>query len=146
MSQGTRRHTFVNSDDYKLPNGSTNWNAVRSARIRNGEICDQCGDPVIFHKGHQTTCGDCESLSNDPDEVSHSDYVRCPHCGKFWRPSDTEDYKCYGDGEHSLSCGHCGEDFEVTTYVSYSFTSPARTLAGDPEANMNGEDEEDEDE
>jgi hypothetical protein len=30
----------------------------------------------------------------------------------------------FEEGEHKVSCDECGHDFEVSTYVSHTFTSP----------------------
>jgi hypothetical protein len=49
-------------------------------------------------------------------------HVRCPKCGHFM--GDPCDLGLYEEGEHELSCDHCGEDFAVESSSSWTFTSP----------------------
>lgn len=118
----------VKLDDHKLADGNIDWSAYRLAQKANGEICTKCGGYVsIFGgNGHPDQCHDCKSLTESSEEVSHHDIIRCPACGHEMNVSDFEDGRLYGDGEHNVSCDECDHDFEVSTSVSYTFTSPAR--------------------
>lgn len=59
-------------------------------------------------------------------EVSHGDYIRCPACGSRIVVHDGDSYELLSDGEHEVMCNECEFEFEITTDVTYAFTSPAR--------------------
>ena len=124
---------MVEFNDFKREDGSIDWEACRKAEVAAGERCKTCGSsvytprfgisidsPVIGPKD----CGECSDIGK-PEELSHSQYFRCPKCGHFNDPGYTENYKLFEDGEHEVGCGECDHDFTVSTSVSYDFTSPA---------------------
>lgn len=117
---------------YKKKDGSFDaaaYNAAyreeREVRKQNGELCSRCERFIIFAKAYPQTCDQCKSLQ-DPKEVSHDKEVRCPKCGHSWDPYEHEDYKVLNDGTHDVTCPDCEHDFEVRTWVSHTFVSPAR--------------------
>lgn len=118
---------MVKIDDYRLEDGSIDWKALKEAEINAGERCPQCHTWIssLFNtKKHKHLCTECEDLIQSNEEVSHSSRLRCPSCKYSWEISDGEDYQCYEDGEHDVTCGSCGHEFVVNTSVSYTFTSP----------------------
>jgi DNA-directed RNA polymerase subunit RPC12/RpoP len=117
---------MINFEDYKKENGDIDWKAYKAAQIAAGERCPKCDSrmsTLFNNKKYEHLCSECESLAEN-EELSHSSYIRCPKCKESWDPSDREDYDCYQDGEHSVTCSSCNHEFEVSTSVSYLFTSP----------------------
>ena len=126
-------------DDFKKPNGDIDWTAYHEAEVQAGERCMKCRSHIfasmfrgIFggkdrEYGPQL-CGSCKSLTDDEDhEVTHDDYIRCPHCGHLDQISDWDcDYyrEKYEDGEHTVYCSECEKEYEITTHCSFSYTSP----------------------
>jgi DNA-directed RNA polymerase subunit RPC12/RpoP len=109
-------------DDYKKPNGDIDWNSYHAAQKASGEVCSQCGNYLVWGKGHPDRCGSCKAL-DDSGEVSHHSTIRCPACGHQMEASDHE---LYEDGAHDVVCGECDHEFEVEVSISFTFTSPAR--------------------
>lgn len=121
-----------NIADFKDASGKVDWTAYhaasnreRQAEIDRGMWCYQCHAYIIFSNGHRTKCAQCNRLDG-PEEVRHDKFVRCPACVATFEPSDADYYSLYRDGEHTVHCPHCSAEFEITTHVSYTFTSPAR--------------------
>jgi hypothetical protein len=59
-----------------------------------------------------------------PEELCHSDLVRCPKCCQTFNPGESDCHELYGDGEHEICCEECNHTFEISTHVSYTFVSP----------------------
>ncbi len=123
---------MISFADYKKPDGSVDWEryrvaqrAEREAEVNAGKWCSRCGHYLLFAKGHPNKCQECKSL-DEPGEVQHHKFIRCPKCGRSFDPSDADYYSVYGDGEHKVTCGDCSHQFEISTRVSYTFTSPAK--------------------
>jgi DNA-directed RNA polymerase subunit RPC12/RpoP len=123
---------MLDLDKFKKPDGtwdSAAFNAAREQergeRRANGELCSQCWAFMLWPVGHPRRCGECEAIDK-PAELRHHSQIRCPQCGYHWRVGDSDDYEVYGEGTHPVTCGRCEADFEVVTYVSHTFTSPAR--------------------
>lgn len=117
---------MIHMEDYRRGDGSVDWERYRAAQVAAGEICSRCHS---YRAGLSAVgpalCWQCRAL-DAPEAVDHDSFVRCPKCGESWDPSDYDDREVYADGEHELSCVECGHAFEVTTHVSFSFSSPAR--------------------
>jgi DNA-directed RNA polymerase subunit RPC12/RpoP len=111
-------------DDFKRPDGNTDWASYEKAQIQNGETCSECKSCLIFPTGQPRICGSCKAMKEDKGEVSHDDDIRCPACRTTWDPRDTEDYDVLEDGEHDIRCPECDHEFTVSTSVSFTFTSP----------------------
>lgn len=114
---------MVNLDNYKKEDGRYDWNAYHRAQVNAGERCTACRQIIIFGNGYPSKCNDCERIQEDADEVSHDSRIRCPKC-RHTSPIDDR-YELYSEGEHDVSCDECGHDFQISTYVSHSFRSPA---------------------
>lgn len=108
--------------DYEV-NGQVDWAAYRKAEIQQGERCRKCGSGILFGQGFPSDCGDCQRASKDDGELRHNSMIRCPKCRKTW-VVDGDD-EIYEEGTHSISCPQCETEFEVETYVSLSYGSPA---------------------
>jgi ribosomal protein S27E len=124
------RHVSIS--DHKMPDGKINWETYKAAEkvardqdVAAGVYCYTCGAYLIFSRGGRQQCAECRRL-NEPGELTHSRFVRCPACGNSMSPSGHDYYELYDEGDHSVSCPECGHDFDVSTHTSYSFTSPAR--------------------
>lgn len=101
------------------------------------KICKQCGkenDIAIW----EDTCNSClsknalERIQSDIKEAQTTgekvntwsdDYVVCPYCG---HAHDTclgyEDFpEIYEEGSHNIKCDECGKEFELMTFISYSW-------------------------
>lgn len=118
----------------KNPDGSTDWKKYNElqaeelqARKDKGEVCQRkrCNRFILWAKGQPQTCDDCKNLDKQ-DELHHPSDVRCPKCGYHWRIGEADDYERYGEGEHEVTCLECEFEFEITTWVSYTFVSPKR--------------------
>lgn len=125
----------VSFADHKGTDGKIDWNAynaasevARKADVDDGVYCYKCGMYIIFGRGSgRQLCQQCRGLY-ESCEVTHDKLIRCPACSDTIRPSD-DHYDLYGDGEHQITCDECSHSFEVSTRVSYSFTSPALITA-----------------
>lgn len=114
---------MVNMDEYKKPDGNWDWDAYNRAKVAAGESCTTCGHFIVWAKGYPSQCSDCESIQKDAGEVTHDYRIRCPKCKDTSQIDDR--YRLYEEGTHEVGCNECGHDFEITTYVSRSFKSPA---------------------
>lgn len=112
-------------DDFDK-DGKINWTEYHKAQLQNGDICTECGAYIVWSKGVPSKCSMCRGLLDEKGEVNHEKRVRCPKCGYTWDPRKSEDYQLFENGTHNVSCCECDHDFEVTTDVSYTFTSPER--------------------
>lgn len=136
-----------NMDDFKGVDGKTDWTAYdkaqkayRQQQVANGDYCYQCGAYILFGgKGYQQSCGDCRGLI-DSSSISHKSKIRCPYCRHTFNPAESDNYEVYQEGEHTVYCGMCDKDFEVSTHIQHTFHSPALIHDEEPE------DDEDEDE
>lgn len=120
---------MVDFDDYKDDKGNTDWTAYHKAKVKIGEECLKCGKLIhlegIDTPGHPEECRDCKELCTEDGEVTHNDFIRCPACRNQMRIMGGDDYDSYGEGEHEIMCDGCEFEFEITTEVTYTFTSPA---------------------
>ena len=114
---------MINIDDHTKEDGSVDWNSYNQAKIDNGDACYRCESVILFGEGFKRLCGNCNRLSLD-GEIHHKKFVRCPSCRHSWNPSDSDDYQFFEEGEHELTCPICEHEFEISTQVSYNFTSP----------------------
>jgi hypothetical protein len=131
-------------NDFRLPNGNTDWTAYRQAEVNDGERCYQCYSYIIYGKstGSKGLCASCQALSNTCGEVNHDSYIRCPSCGNTeditqW-DNDSAQEK-YEEGSHVVSCSECEYEYEIETHVSYSYTSPALLAVGGKETANDGD-------
>jgi hypothetical protein len=116
---------MVSIVDYKKEDGSIDFSSYRKAQVDAGEKCYECGEHVtLFAKGYRERCDSCKALDSNADAVSHKSFIRCPSCRQSWETSTFDD-DLYDDGEHEVDCPECNHSFTVTTFVSYSFGSPA---------------------
>lgn len=122
--------------DFEDAKGHVDFDAYRKAQVANGENCSKCGTSFLSFNppGRARKCIDCNNMSDRTGEVDHHRYLRCPQCGGTWDPCETEDYEVFGDEEHQVTCGECDYTFEVSTHVSYTFTSPPRLSEKEQEA------------
>lgn len=114
---------MIDMDSFKDAAGHYDWAGYHNARKAAGEECYTCGGYIVFAKGYRTKCYSCEQLQEEKREVTHGHYVRCPKCRQTMSVHD-DNYQWYEEGTHDVSCHHCDHDFEITTRVEYSFTSP----------------------
>lgn len=114
---------MISSDSFKDAEGNVDWKALKTARIINGEICYSCGSIIIREIGCKSLCVDCKALETDKDEVRHDSQIRCPKCKHIEDVVHLEDYEIYGEGEHSVWCSECDTEYEISTTVTYTFTS-----------------------
>lgn len=101
--------------------------------------CKMCGkyDKLAWVNGGY--CDDCfklrnlakirESIEEGESDTFSSDYVVCPYCGDAISDEDLIDLpECYEDGQHEITCDECGREFEVITYVSYSWKTSRKNI------------------
>lgn len=115
---------MISFKDFEREDGTVDWQAHGRAEVAAGEKCYQCGDFILYSKGVRILCFDCNKATED-GELNHDRFLRCPKCRELWNPMDSEDYQVFQEDSHDVSCQECGHDFEVSTAVSYTFTSPA---------------------
>jgi len=122
--------TKISYDDFRRKDGSIDWHALRSAEIGNGDICYVCGRfaDIFGGKGYRQKCNECTQMDGS-GELDHEKYLRCPRCGYHWDPYEAEDYKVFEEDSHEVWCEKCDFKFEVSTMVTYCFTSPPRLKA-----------------
>ena len=132
---------MVSISSYKDEKGEIDWKAYRQAQIDQGDKCYKCETYISFGKGYRSLCHECMSLNNK-EETSHSSYIRCPKCKTTWEPRDSDDFEFYTDGDHEVTCSECDHEFQITTYVSYTFHSPE--LIEEPKVEEDDEEEENE--
>ena len=58
-----------------------------------------------------------------------NDSVRCPKCRHAEKYYD-DNFEWCSEGPHDVTCGQCGHDYEISTTISFSFTSPAMLEKG----------------
>ena len=114
----------IHMEGFKV-NGEVDWKAYRKAQLENGERCSKCDNIIFWHKGYESLCMECEDIDK-PGELHHSDFIRCPRCGSLEDVQYSEQYELYEDGEHSVMCDECDFEYEISTYVKYTFKSPER--------------------
>ena len=117
--------TVISYTDFKDEKGNINWNALESARRASGESCRECGAFRLFATG-PGLCGECDGIRGT-EETEHRSRIRCSHCGHVQEAVGADDYERYAEGEHSVTCAECNEDFEIQTHVRYTFVSPERS-------------------
>jgi len=114
---------MISFKDFEDKEGNANWESYRKAQIAEGEICYQCKGYILFGSGGRRLCGNCEDIE-DPDEVTHESFIRCPKCSHSWNAWDNEDYPTNDSEEMTVSCSDCDHEFDVGVRITYSFTSP----------------------
>ncbi len=124
---------LVKMDDFKKDDGNIDWREYHRAQVNVGERCKKCETFLTFSKGYATLCHNCKEVEDSKDEVWHDELVRCPKCGRTWKPYESEDYHLLADGEHSATCNECDHSFEISTTISFSFNSPAMIQEEEPE-------------
>jgi DNA-directed RNA polymerase subunit M/transcription elongation factor TFIIS len=116
--------------DYKKENGNIDWPRYRAAQIREGEICSKCASHIITLYSRSPgpmECTSCKRFKTDKEEVTHDSLLRCPACGATLEANDYWESGIYsGEDLTHIYCGECEHEFEVTTHISYSYTSPPR--------------------
>lgn len=113
---------MISFEDHKDAEGKINWQSYDAAQITAGEKCRKCRKLIYPGKGYETSCYDCQSLSDGVSSV-HSRFIRCPKCHTTWDPYESEDYNVFEEGEHEVWCSECEHEFVVSTTVSFSFDS-----------------------
>ena len=137
---------YTKMDDYQLPDGKhIDWNAYNQAQKQNGERCFKCGKYLIFASGRLDECEDCKVLRRSKYAISHSTFVRCPHCKHEINVHENELYELYSEGYHEISCTVCDKSFEVETRVTYSFESPDIIECEEEDNDTGSEDDEERD-
>lgn len=117
---------MISFDDHRLKNGHIDWRSYTAAQVAAGEKCSTCLEHIILNRTPgPTDCVNCRGLVKD-EELTHNHFIRCPDCGEHWNPFKQEDYHVHEDGEHNVSCCNCNYGFEVSTMVTFTFTSPKR--------------------
>lgn len=56
------------------------------------------------------------------EEQYSKDGAICPYCGHLHQPCDT-DYSIYDENLCTFDCHDCGKKFNISLYVSYSWTT-----------------------
>ena len=121
------------SDFQDSVTGKTNWAAYKEACLEGGQTCTQCGAMIYPRTGRRSLCSDCQALDKN-DAVNHDSRIRCPRCRHHWNPAECDEpTTAYEDGDHEITCEECGQEFTVTTHVSYSYDSP-KMIQDQPEA------------
>ena len=127
---------MISFEDHRGPNGNIDWAAYRKARVKAGEECWKCGTGIFFMDRTlgPCLCVSCKQLQSSQEACSHERLIRCPRCGTV-SPTDDCDMpdRIFEDGEHAVLCAHCDHEFEVTTEVSFRFTSPPMEQKEPPE-------------
>lgn len=110
--------------DFENHEGRVDWHAYRKQKVKIGEECSECGKLIhiegIDTPGHPEMCQDCNDMVADKGEVTHAALIRCPHCSARMK----ESREWLSEGEHGVICQECEFEFEITTEVTYIFTSP----------------------
>jgi DNA-directed RNA polymerase subunit RPC12/RpoP len=117
--------SFVNVAEH-YTDGRLDWESFKAAQVANGEKCYRCGGRTdsLFGTGHRKLCAGCKDFDSDEDEVTHKSRVRCPHCRESEDVFDDDPPgDIFDEGEHDVTCSHCGREFVVETRVTYEFTS-----------------------
>jgi len=124
---------MISINDYKNDEGRVDWPAYDVAQIACGEKCQTCGELILNINlwggkserlpGPQD-CYSCRVLIGNSESVRHDRFIRCPECGAKHDPRTEEEYRVMEEGEHSYSCDECDCEFNVSTSVVYTYTSP----------------------
>lgn len=90
-----------------------------------GFICKRCEENRINDKIEKF------QKDNEGEDEFFDDVIICPYCGEK-HEADGEDSAFYSDGDHKFRCADCQNEFDVNTYVSFSYTTslPARQYVG----------------
>jgi uncharacterized C2H2 Zn-finger protein len=112
--------------DFEDKKGKTDWNAYHKAQEEAGERCPKCKAFMLglFKKSSKSFCQSCISLISDEKTVDHHIFVRCPKCQMTMDVYYYQFENLHMEGEHKIMCQECEHEFEVTTEVQYTFTSP----------------------
>jgi uncharacterized C2H2 Zn-finger protein len=98
--------------------------------IEEGSRCYQCKKYLVAgllsSVRRRRRCHQC-TKADDPGELDHDKFLRCPGCGHLWDPYEAEETGVFEEGPHDVRCPRCDREFEVETTISYSFTSPERS-------------------
>ncbi len=116
---------YVSTKDHERPDGGLDFKSYYAAQVKQGERCHQCRNYIGLGSGLERSCHQCQDI-NKPGDLRHDRYLRCPKCGHTWQvPGDDGDW-CHvmEEGEHEVCCPSCDQNFEISTYVEYSFRSP----------------------
>lgn len=81
------------------------------ARIEAGEVCDTCGRPHRWVMGRRHSCVACDNLKNNPAPQTHTDDLRCSHCGHIHNALDLVREEWRTDGEYQALCTECNRTF-----------------------------------
>ena len=65
---------------------------------------------------------DFAEIDINKEEYWDDEGAICPYCG-FINKGDCENHEFYEDGDHIYTCDYCGEEFNMNTYLSYSYTT-----------------------
>lgn len=57
-----------------------------------------------------------------------NDDPKCPHCGQSINISQHDLGELYEEGEHTIDCPYCEREFQVTTRVSFSFSTDEQDM------------------
>ena len=89
--------------------------------------CKKCNGYIInfSNKPDGDYCGDCVELLTKDDQVKYNKYVRCPKCRNIFDPGNSEMPSLFEEGDHEIYCDKCDHEYVVSTYIEFSFTSPA---------------------
>ena len=121
--------TIVRIADHQDEDGRIDWQSYREAKVRNGEDCQRCGQPIIPQAKARSDCFDCRRSLTEDGEVEHDQLIRCPSCRSMFKPDWEDDV--WDGGTCEISCRDCDHDFEVESHVSVSFTSPRMEAGSD---------------
>ncbi len=117
---------MISFDDYKLPNGRTDWKAYHKAEEDAGQRCTKCEAFIFPAAGHRTECPQCSGLWKS-EEVQHSKLLRCPECGEEFDAFEAiESGDLHRGNDAQVHCVSCDCEFTVKIWVEYTFTSPER--------------------
>lgn len=112
--------------DFQDEEGHFDFDAYHKAKVMNGDDCQVCGTMIMWGgKGYPETCYKCKAIDN-PDELTHEKFIRCPKCGHKWDPYETEDYDVLQEDGGEVWCDECDYKFHVGCWVTYTLTSPPR--------------------
>lgn len=118
MPKKSKYHYPVNGE------GNIDWVEHHRQQVATGRICSCCASIILRSTDTPQRCFACEQAELNDTEIDHESYVRCPACNEHIRPED--DHDMYNEGENAVCCERCDYEFDVTTSISYTFTSPPR--------------------
>lgn len=130
-----QRLTLLKGNNVALTNEEwevmqSQWKAKEENDRSDGIVCYRCGSYIVANlirpPGHKSLCPDCHKMDCSHDEVTSSNFIRCPKCLSQHKAfSDSGDYGILEEGENSFICDSCDHEFEVETIITYKFKSPA---------------------